>query len=208
VDDAHALDAIDRHLIELLGADGRCSVNELAQRAGVGRATAYQRLGRLRERGVIEGFTVRVDPRAMGLGISALLLINVEQRAWSEVRPELRALPGAEWVAVTAGEFDFVMLVRTPDVGTLRDVVLERLQSIPGVRASETVLLLDDEWVEPGPTGRPPADHGRGAGPPAAAERGGTGRPPAAAGLGSPPATADPGRRRVRPAARPSRAGD
>ena len=185
MDDPHNLDAIDRHLIELLGADGRCSVNELAQRAGVGRATAYQRLGRLRDRGVIEGFTVRVNPQAMGLGISALVLINVEQRAWSDVRPELRDLPGAEWVAVTAGEFDFVLLVRTPDVATLRDVVLDRLQSIPGVRASETVLLLDDEWVEPGRLRRPPAEAGR---------------------LRRPPA--EPGRLSARPAGRPSRGGD
>lgn len=147
MDEAPALDAVDRHLIELLIADGRCSVNELAKRAGVGRATAYQRLSRLRTQGVIEGFTVRVDPRALGLRISALLLVNVEQQAWRDVRPQLLALPGAEWLGATAGEFDFALLVRAPDVETLRDVVLERVQSIPGVRASETVLLLDDHWI-------------------------------------------------------------
>lgn len=149
MDDHPPLDAVDRRLIEVLRIDGRCSVNELAGRAGVGRATAYQRLGRLRERGVIEGFTVRVDPRSLGQLISALMLVNVEQRAWRDVRPELLALPGAEWLGATAGEFDFALLVRAPDVDTLRDVVLERLQAIPGVRASETVLLLDDEWVTP-----------------------------------------------------------
>ena len=147
VDDPGPLDAIDRRLIELLSVDGRCSVNELAQRAGVGRATAYQRLARLREQGVIQGFTVRVDPRALGLRISALLLVNVEQRAWREVRPRLLALPGAEWLGAAAGEFDFALLVRTPDTETLRDVVLERLQVIPGVKASQTVLLLDDHWI-------------------------------------------------------------
>lgn len=149
MDSQPALDAIDRHLLEVLAADGRCSVNDLATRVGVGRATAYQRLARLRQRGVIRGFTVRVDPRAVGLGISALLLINVEQRAWHELRPEIAALPGAEWIGATAGEFDFAVLVRTPDVQTLRDVVLERLQAIAGVRASETVLLLDDHWIHP-----------------------------------------------------------
>jgi DNA-binding Lrp family transcriptional regulator len=147
VDGTTTLDAVDRRLIEVLMDDGRCSVNELARRAGVGRATAYQRLGRLRDQGVIEGFTVRVDPRAMGLRISALVLVNVEQRAWRDVRPRLLALPGAEWLGATAGEFDFALLVRAPDVETMRDVVLERLQFIPGVKASETVLLLDDHWI-------------------------------------------------------------
>lgn len=149
MDDEGRLDAVDRRLLELLAADGRCSVNDLATRVGVGRATAYQRLARLRERGVIRGFTVRVDPRALGLGISALLLINVDQRAWRRLRPELAALPGAEWIGAAAGEFDFAVLVRTTDVQTLRDVVLERLQSMSGIKGSETVLLLDDHWIHP-----------------------------------------------------------
>ncbi len=138
---------VDRALIQQLTVDGRCSVNELAARVGVGRATAYQRLARLRQSGVIEGFTVQVNPKALGLAISALLLINVEQRAWTRVRPQILALPGIEWMGATAGEFDFVALVRAPDVDTLRDVVLDRLQAIEGVRSNETVLLLDDERV-------------------------------------------------------------
>ncbi|MGB9111544.1 MAG: Lrp/AsnC family transcriptional regulator [Acidimicrobiales bacterium] len=142
-----ALDVVDQTIIERLVADGRQSVNELARSANVSRATAYQRLARLRERGVIVGFSARVDPVKLGKTLSALVLIRVEQPRWREVVPELLSLPGVEWLGVTAGEFDFALVVRARDVENLRDVVLEQLQAMRAVRSSETVLLLEDHRV-------------------------------------------------------------
>lgn len=139
-----ALDDVDRKLVTLLRRDGRRSVNELAAKAEISRANAYQRLARLRSDGVITGFTVRTDPRLLGLEVSALVLVNADQRSWRELRQELADLPWAEYVALTAGGFDFVMLVRVPDVETLRDVVLEKLQSMEGVRATQTMFILDE----------------------------------------------------------------
>jgi DNA-binding Lrp family transcriptional regulator len=141
---AAPVDPIDRRLIELLRADGRCSVNELAQRAGISRANAYQRVGRLRTGGVITGFTVRTDPRRLGLSVAALLIVNADQRSWRQVLGELRHLPGAWYVALTAGSFDFVVLVRVADVETLRDVVLDRLQTMAGVRSTQTMFILEE----------------------------------------------------------------
>ena len=71
----------------------------------------------------------------------------MEQPRWREVVPELLSLPGVEWLGVTAGEFDFALVVRARDVEDLRDVVLERLQAMMAVRSSETVLLLEDHRV-------------------------------------------------------------
>jgi DNA-binding Lrp family transcriptional regulator len=139
-----ALDPTDRRLIEVLRQDGRCSVNELAERAGVSRANAYQRLARLRTGGVITGFTVRTDPRRTGLTVAALVIVNADQHSWRHVLEQLRQLPGARYVALTAGGFDFVVLVRVADVETLRDVILERLQTMPGVRSTQTMFILEE----------------------------------------------------------------
>jgi DNA-binding Lrp family transcriptional regulator len=141
---APRLAEVDRRLVELLTEDGRRSVNELAARAGISRANAYQRLARLRHEGVITGFSVRTDPRKLGLEVSALVMVNADQGSWRQLRDQLEKLPGAQYVALTAGEFDFVVLVRVPDVETLRDVVLERLQSMPQVRSTQTVFILDE----------------------------------------------------------------
>lgn len=138
------LDPIDRAIVGLLAADGRMSVNELAGRAGVSRANAYQRLARLRRAQVITGFAAVTDPRKLGLDVTALVLVNGEQRSWRELLGELQGLPGVDWVALTAGGFDFVLLVRVPDAETLRDVVLDGLQAIPGVRSTQTMFVLEE----------------------------------------------------------------
>jgi DNA-binding Lrp family transcriptional regulator len=141
------VDAVDRRIVRALRADGRLSVNELAAQADVSRATAYQRLARLRETGVIRRFTVDVDARKLGLPLAALVLVNVVQHAWREVGDRLRRLPGVEWLALSTGSFDYVLLVRAPDVDHLRDVILERLQSMPEVQSAQTLLLLDEPIV-------------------------------------------------------------
>jgi DNA-binding Lrp family transcriptional regulator len=138
------MDATDRRLVELLREDGRSSVNELAERSGVSRANAYHRLARLRSSGVITGFTVRTDPRKAGLNLAALVMVNVEQHSWRSVLDELRHLPGAHYVALTTGPFDFVVLVRVADVDALRHVVLERLHSLAGVRSTQTMFVLEE----------------------------------------------------------------
>lgn len=143
------LDAVDRRVVEELRADGRLSVNELARRVNVSRATAYQRLTRLRDTGVIRRFTADVDPRKMGLPIAALVLVTVVQHAWRGVGERLRRLPGVEWLALSTGSFDYVLLVRAPDVDHLRDVILQGLQSMPEVQSAQTLLLLDEPDVLP-----------------------------------------------------------
>ncbi len=144
------LDAVDHRLVQALMADGRASVNELAARVKVSRATAYQRLGRLREAGVIRRFTVEVDHRKLGLPIAALVLVNVVQHSWRGVGDRLRRLPGVEWMALSSGTFDYVLLVRAPDIDHLRDVILGDLQSIPEIRSSQTLVLLDEPELDPG----------------------------------------------------------
>lgn len=139
-----SLDEIDRRLLSVLATDGRISVNELANRANVSRATAYARFDRLQTNGAIKGFQAVVDPNALGYSIAALILLNVEQQRWREVPKKLLALPGVEYVAFTSGEFDMVLIVRAPDIAALRDVVLVKLHGMPEVKSSETIFILDE----------------------------------------------------------------
>ncbi len=132
-------------MLSILVDEGRASVNEVAARAGISRATAYARYDRLMAHGVIRGFRADVDPHAIGLDIAAMILINVEQGSWPTTRNKVSRLPGVEYVALTSGEFDFVLLVRVSDIAALRDVVLYQLQGMPEVRSTHTVFVLDEE---------------------------------------------------------------
>ena len=141
---APPLDAIDRRLLEILAEDGRLSVAALAERAGISRAATYTRLDNMRESGVIEGYSVRVNPARVGLGVTALVLISGRQPAWRSLRRRLVSMPEVEYCAFTTGEYDALLLVRVRDVETLRDVVLERLQASEEIRATQTIFVLEE----------------------------------------------------------------
>ncbi len=64
--------------------------------------------------------------------------------AWADLRDRVLALPNVHWVGLTAGASDFVVLVRAADLDDLRDVVLTELLGVPGVRNTQTAVLLEE----------------------------------------------------------------
>lgn len=138
------LDDTDRAIIEVLRSDARASMTTLAEAVHISRAGAHARVKRLRESGVIAGFTVRVDPVRAGQHASAYVTLNVEQPAWQDVRAKLMEIPEIEHIALVGGDFDVLLLVRARDNRDLRRVVLEEVQAIPSVRTSRTLLIFED----------------------------------------------------------------
>jgi DNA-binding Lrp family transcriptional regulator len=138
------LDEIDRRLVDLLRIHSRRAVSDLADEVHVSRASAYRRLRRLEDEGVITGYTVRTDPAALGLHVAAIILVSCDQASWRSARRHLAEVPGVEHLVATTGPFDFVLRVRVPNAETLRDVVLERLHAIAEVRSTQTLFVLDE----------------------------------------------------------------
>ncbi|MEO1061064.1 MAG: Lrp/AsnC family transcriptional regulator [Actinomycetota bacterium] len=143
------LDDVDRRLLVELRRDGRVSVNELARLANVSRSTAYQRLERLRDQGVVGGSSIEVDPAAVGLDVTAMILIDLEQGSWRDLLDDLRSLPGLEHLAFTTGAFDAMALVRVSGVHALRDLVLDHVLTLESVRSTQTVFVLDEWRADP-----------------------------------------------------------
>jgi DNA-binding Lrp family transcriptional regulator len=138
------IDDIDRAIIGELWRDGRLSVRALAERVHVSRTNAYSRLDRLVSEGVITGFGAKVDPRRAGLPTSAFVTLTIEQNSWRSVAEELRRIPHVEQITLVGGDFDILVLVRTPDNSLLRDIVLERIQDIDRVRSTRTWLIFEE----------------------------------------------------------------
>ena len=138
-----ALDETDRLIVEELRADGRLSMRALADRVHISRASAYTRVARLEQEGVITGYAAQIDPVRYGYALSAYVYLDIAQRSWKSVRGQLLAMPDVDHVALVSGEHDILLRVRARDAVSLRDVVLTRLQDIPEVRASQTVLIFE-----------------------------------------------------------------
>ncbi|MEY9210727.1 Lrp/AsnC family transcriptional regulator [Thermobifida halotolerans] len=137
-------DRVDQVIINALAEDARTGVTELAELANVSRATAYNRIKRLTDDGVIRGYSAVVDHAKMGLGITALILVSGSQPDWRANREIISAYPEVEYCWYVAGSADIVLLVRLTDTDQLRDLVLTRLQSLPGVNATQTLTVIDE----------------------------------------------------------------
>ncbi|WP_375373261.1 Lrp/AsnC family transcriptional regulator [Streptomyces sp. CAI 127] len=148
---ARPLDAIDRDILRILQTDGRASIRSVAERVHVSRANAYARINRLVEDGVIRGFGARVDHERAGQGASAYITLKIVQNSWRTVREQLQALPGASHIALVSGDFDVLLLVHTPDNRALRELVLTRIQSIPEVLSTRTLLVFEETDLGPRP---------------------------------------------------------
>ena len=138
------LDDTDRRIVEALVADGRLSMLALADQLHISRAGVYARVERLERDGVLTGYRAVVDLRRFGRPLSAYVNLKVAQQSWKTLRSRVLAIADVEHAALVSGEYDIVLLVRTRDVGTLRDLVLTRLQEMPEVLSTQTVLIFDD----------------------------------------------------------------
>ncbi|MFF3753086.1 Lrp/AsnC family transcriptional regulator [Streptomyces sp. NPDC002018] len=144
-----ALDAVHFRILDVLRTQGRISIAALAERIGVSRANAYTRFEALRADGVVSGFSARVDPARVGLGVCALVFVTVRQEMWPQFRAALTRMPEVEYCAITTGQHDAMIQIRVPDVGAVHRLVTERLAGIPAVRATETVIILDEVLRRP-----------------------------------------------------------
>lgn len=149
------LDAIDQDILRILQTDGRASIRSVAERVHVSRANAYARINRLIDDGVIRGFSARIDHERAGQGASAYITLKIVQNSWRTVREQLEELPGAAHIALVSGDFDVLLLVHAPDNRSLRELVLTRLQSIPEVLSTRTLLVFEETDLGPGTTAGP-----------------------------------------------------
>jgi DNA-binding Lrp family transcriptional regulator len=138
------LDPTDLRILDALRADGRLSMRALAERLHISRAGTYARVERLHRDGVITGYTATIDPTRSGYGISAYVYLRISQHSWKDVREQVRLIPEVEHGALVSGENDLILLVRTRDATGLRDLVLDRLQAMPEVLSTQSVLIFDE----------------------------------------------------------------
>ncbi|MFD3562630.1 Lrp/AsnC family transcriptional regulator [Streptomyces sp. NPDC058686] len=143
------LDAIDRDILQMLQMDGRASIRSVAERVHVSRANAYARINRLIDDGVIRGFGARVNHERAGQGASAYITLKIVQNSWRTVRAQLRRLPEASHISLVSGDFDVLLMVHTQDNRALRELVLTKLQAMPEVLSTRTLLVFEEEDLGP-----------------------------------------------------------
>lgn len=139
---AQSIDEIDATILELLQERGRMQRSEVADEVGLSISAVSERMRKLRERGVIEGYRALVDPKRLHLDITAFIRVSVDG---SEHFPNFveRVTEMEEVLELHSitGTGSHVMKVRTKDTTTL-ERFLSEIQAISGVTKTTTSIVL------------------------------------------------------------------
>lgn len=153
--DQSELDGFDRAILTVLAGEGRISIADLARRIGLSKSPTQTRLRRLEADGVITGYRALIDPIRMGLDHVAFVevrLSDTREAALSAFNAAVAQIGEIEQAHLIAGNFDYLMKIRTRSMTDYRIVLAEKISTLPYVTGTSTYVAMQ-AVKEDGPLG-------------------------------------------------------
>jgi len=158
---AMPLDRYDRRILEVLQENSAISNQELAERIGLSASPCLRRVRALEAAGVISGYRALLDPRSLGLSLTALVLIAMDRHTperFEHFESEVSRLPEVlECLLITGQDADYQLKVLVTDMDAYQSLLLNRITRIEGVSDVHSSFVLRtvlDRTALPLPAGR------------------------------------------------------
>lgn len=139
------LDGFDRAILAVLAENGRISITDLAKRIGLSKSPTQARLRRLEQSGIIIGYRALLDPIRLGLDHVAFVevrLSDTREAALSAFNAAIARVPEIEQAHMIAGNFDYLLKVRTSDMAQYRRILGETISTLPHVAHTSTYVAM------------------------------------------------------------------
>lgn len=138
------VDKLDRKILRVISVDARRSFKEIAEQCGVSRAAIHQRVVRMFERGTITGSGYQINPKFLGFGTCSYIGIKLEKGSmYNAVVQELMKIPEVVECHFTTGPYTMLIKLYSHENEHLKDLLNNRIQSIPGVNSTDTMISLE-----------------------------------------------------------------
>jgi Lrp/AsnC family transcriptional regulator, leucine-responsive regulatory protein len=135
---------LDAHILTILQKNARVSNAEIARQVGLAPSAVFERIRKLEERGVIRGYSARIDPHAVGLPLVAYTFVRSNDRPGGiQTAERLAEIPEVLEVHHVAGEDCFLVKVRAADTEALGRLLRERLGKISTISSTRTTIVLE-----------------------------------------------------------------
>lgn len=148
------IDQTDQKILSFLVKNARMPFLEIARECGVSGAAIHQRVKKLENNGVITGSRLLVKPQAIGLNICAFISISLsEANKYNEVVQSLKKIPEIVECHFVTGPYALLVKMYCFDNDHLMQVLLNTIQKIPYIQATDTMIALDEAidrqiWVK------------------------------------------------------------
>ena len=139
------LDTYDRKILEIVADDGRISLTDLSNRIGLSKTPCTARLKRLIDESFIQGFRAVLNPQKLGLdhvAFAEVTLSDTREKTLLEFNQAVSRIREVEECHMIAGRYDYLLKVRTPNIRRYREILGERISSLPHVASTSTSVAM------------------------------------------------------------------
>lgn len=138
------IDSLDKRILEIITQNARIPFKDVAAECGVSRAAIHQRVQRLFDLGVIVGSGYHVNPKSLGYTTCTYVGIKLERGSmYNSVVEELKKIPEIVECQFTTGPYTMLTKLYSKDNEDLMNLLNHKIQEIPGVTETETLISLE-----------------------------------------------------------------
>lgn len=151
------LDEKDFAILDILKANSKLSTQKIAKTVKIPITTVHNRIKKLEKEGIIRNYTVNVDNKKLGKGLSAYVLITVDYKLLKELKTQqydlakkIKSHPSVEEASLVTGASDIIIKVRVSDIDELSEFVTKYLRNVNGVEKTQTAVILAEvieKWL-------------------------------------------------------------
>ena len=137
------IDDIDFQILDILQKKARIPNAEVARQVGMAPSAILERIRKLEERGIIEGYEVRLNPSPFGRGLAAFMFVDVDPEGNGQLANRLSEVEGVQEIHQVSGHDGYLVKIRATDPAALGTLLREKIQPLDGVRSTRTHIVLE-----------------------------------------------------------------
>lgn len=138
-----ALDEIDKNILRILQANARTSYREIQDKLGISIGTIHNRISKLKQSKVVEGYTLRLNNEKLGYKLSFLIRINIDGKHTEQELKELTKIPEVCSIFHTTGEQSAALICRFKESNDVHDFI-RRLNEKRYITRTNSNMILKE----------------------------------------------------------------
>lgn len=143
--DIYEIDEKDSAILEVLKRNSQFSIQKISKKTGIPVATVHNRIKKMKEEGIIESYTIKLNPEKMGRKMTAYVMVKAVQKAdQSLLLKEISSYERVVEGSMITGEFDLIFKVFVKDMEELNAFVIKYLRLLDQVAETRTMISYEN----------------------------------------------------------------
>lgn len=146
------LDYVDEQILLKLSEDAKKSYLQIAKELKISNSLVHQRINKLKEQGILEGFNVSINAKKLGYNTSAYMGIVLKEASYSyQVAEEMKKIPEIVSCDFVSGKYALFLKIVAANNDHLRTILYDKVHGIEGVGSTDTFISFGSEFTRDAP---------------------------------------------------------